>query len=338
MSIWYALCDATHLEFLRMTFMKNALLAVFILAPLFGLLSTMIVTGRMSFFSDALGHSGFTGIAIGVLCGSLQPTVWAVALAAAFALLFSFVRSRSRQSADTIIGVFSSTAVALGIFIATLGGNSFTKSAFTGNSGVGKSSILNALDPAFQLKTGEISTALGRGRHTTRHVELFRLSCGAEIMDSPGFSSFETEELNLELDAQHVDLTYFNYLEDDPIVIADAEQIKRVINNIVSNSIKYMDKSHKVINIRLRDVGDFVQVEIEDNGKGIATKDLTKIFDRFYRTDASRNSTRGGSGIGLSIVKKILEDHGGKVWATSKEGVGTTMYFVLRKYQEVPVS
>ena len=146
------------------------------------------------------------------------------------------------------------------------------------------------------------------------------------------------EELNLELDAQHVDLTYFNYLEDDPIVIADAEQIKRVINNIVSNSIKYMDKSHKVINIRLRDVGDFVQVEIEDNGEGIATKDLTKIFDRFYRTDASRNSTRGGSGIGLSIVKKILEDHGGKVWATSKEGVGTTMYFVLRKYQEVPVS
>ena len=122
MSIWYALCDATHLEFLRMTFMKNALLAVCILAPLFGLLSTMIVTGRMSFFSDALGHSGFTGIAIGVLCGSLQPTVWA-----AFALLFSFVRSRSRQSADTIIGVFSSTAVALGIFIATLGGNSFTK-------------------------------------------------------------------------------------------------------------------------------------------------------------------------------------------------------------------
>ena len=210
--------------------------------------------------------------------------------------------------------------------------------AFTGNSGVGKSSVLNRLAPRLGLRTGEVSEKLGRGRHTTRHVELFRLSCGAEIMDSPGFSSFETEELNLELDAQHVDLTYFNYLEDDPIVIADAEQIKRVINNIVSNSIKYMDKSHKVINIRLRDVGDFVQVEIEDNGKGIATKDLTKIFDRFYRTDASRNSTRGGSGIGLSIVKKILEDHGGKVWATSKEGVGTTMYFVLRKYQEVPVS
>ena len=87
----------------------------------------MIVTGRMSFFSDALGHSGFTGIAVGVLCGAVQPIGWAVGLAVLFALLFSFVRSRSRQSADTIIGVFSSTAVALGIFIATLGGSSFTK-------------------------------------------------------------------------------------------------------------------------------------------------------------------------------------------------------------------
>ena len=127
MSIWYALCEAMHLEFLHMTFMKNALLAVLILAPLFGLLSTMIVTGRMSFFSDALGHSGFTGIAVGVLCGAVQPIYFAVGLSVLFALLFSFVRSRSRQSADTIIGVFSSTAVALGIFIATLGGSSFTK-------------------------------------------------------------------------------------------------------------------------------------------------------------------------------------------------------------------
>ncbi|MDD3279273.1 MAG: HAMP domain-containing sensor histidine kinase [Lachnospiraceae bacterium] len=144
------------------------------------------------------------------------------------------------------------------------------------------------------------------------------------------------EEMNLELEAQGIDLTYFNYLEEDTVIIADAEQLKRVINNVVSNSIKYMDKPRGVINIRLRDVGDFIQVEIEDNGKGIAQKDLTKIFDRFYRTDASRNSLKGGSGIGLSIVKKILEDHGGKVWATSKEGVGTVMYFVLRKYQEVP--
>lgn len=72
-------------------------------------------------------------------------------------------------------------------------------SAFTGNSGVGKSSILNALDPGFNLKVGEVSQALGRGRHTTRHVEMYHLSCGADVVDSPGFSSFETDELNLEL-------------------------------------------------------------------------------------------------------------------------------------------
>ena len=145
------------------------------------------------------------------------------------------------------------------------------------------------------------------------------------------------DELSVELESSGVSLTYFDYLEEDAIVIADAEQLKRVINNIISNSLKYMNKTRGVINIRLRDVGDFIQIEIEDNGKGIAQKDLANIFDRFYRTDASRNSSKGGSGIGLSIVKKIMEDHGGQVWATSKEGTGTTMYLALRKYQEVPV-
>ena len=126
MQVWYALWDALPFELLHWDFMKNALLALLLLAPLFGLLSTMIVTGRMSFFSDALGHSAFTGIAIGCICG-LAPTAVAVAFSVAFALLFSWVRSRSNQAADTLIGVFSSTAVALGIFIATLGGGSFTK-------------------------------------------------------------------------------------------------------------------------------------------------------------------------------------------------------------------
>ena len=87
----------------------------------------MIVTGRMSFFSDALGHSAFTGIAIGIICGVAAPIWAAVAFSVVFALLFSFVRSRSNQAADTLIGVFSSSAVALGIFVATVGGGSFTR-------------------------------------------------------------------------------------------------------------------------------------------------------------------------------------------------------------------
>ena len=127
MSIWYELLDLFSLPFLSMNFMKNALLAVLIMTPLFGILSTMVVTGRLSFFSDALGHSGFTGIAIGVLCGAASPTWFAVVLAMAFALLFSYVKSRTSQAAETIISVFSSTAVALGIFIATMNGSSFTK-------------------------------------------------------------------------------------------------------------------------------------------------------------------------------------------------------------------
>ena len=127
MSIWYAFWDLLPFEMLHWDFMKNALLALLIMAPLFGLLSTMIVTGRMSFFSDALGHSAFTGIAIGAICGLAAPTGAAVAFSVFFALLFSFVRSRSNQAADTLIGVFSSSAVALGIFVATMGGGSFTK-------------------------------------------------------------------------------------------------------------------------------------------------------------------------------------------------------------------
>jgi len=142
-------------------------------------------------------------------------------------------------------------------------------------------------------------------------------------------------ELQMDLETQNIDLTYYNYLDDNDVtIIGDAEQLKRVVNNIVSNSVKYMDKSKGMINLRVRDADDFIQVEIEDNGRGIAPKDLPHIFDRFYRADASRNSLTGGSGIGLSIVRKVIEDHGGRIWATSKEGTGTVLHFVLRKYVE----
>ena len=142
------------------------------------------------------------------------------------------------------------------------------------------------------------------------------------------------EEMGIELESKGFAFSYKNEVDDSVEVIADAEQIKRVINNIVSNSVKYMDKSDPRIDIRVKDVGDFVQIEIEYNGRGNGTKELPNIFERFYRADASRHSA-GGSGIGLSIVKKIIEDHGGKIWASSTLGKGTVMYFVLRKYQEV---
>lgn len=142
------------------------------------------------------------------------------------------------------------------------------------------------------------------------------------------------EDVGLDLESKNIRLNYSNLLSSDTRIIADPEQLKKVINNIIGNSIKYTDKENAEIEIRLLDEIDSIRVEIEDNGKGIAQKDLSKIFERFYRTDTSRNSSQGGSGIGLSIVKKIIEDHGGYIWATSKEGEGTCMHFVIRKYIE----
>lgn len=141
------------------------------------------------------------------------------------------------------------------------------------------------------------------------------------------------EEVGLDLESKNIQLNYEDLVDPSVQIIADPEQLKRVINNIIGNSVKYMNREKGVIAIRILDEVDSIRVEIEDNGMGIAAKDLPNIFERFYRTDASRNSSKGGSGIGLSIVKKIIEDHGGYIWATSKEGEGTCMHFVIRKYQ-----
>jgi len=152
-------------------------------------------------------------------------------------------------------------------------------------------------------------------------------------IDVSDFFNDCVEEVGLDLDNKNIELNYSNLLEPGTRIIADPEQLKKVINNIIGNSVKYMDKPHGIIDIRLLDAADSVRVEIEDNGRGIEQKNLANIFERFYRTDASRNSAQGGSGIGLSIVKKIIEDHGGYIWATSKEGEGTCMHFVIRKYE-----
>ena len=102
----------------------------------------------------------------------------------------------------------------------------------------------------------------------------------------------------------------------------------------MGNSVKYLDKKPGHIAIKVTDIGDFIECDLSDNGCGVAKKDLTRIFERFYRTDQSRNSMRGGSGIGLSIVRKIIEDHGGRIWASSVENEGLTIHFLLRKYME----
>lgn len=142
-------------------------------------------------------------------------------------------------------------------------------------------------------------------------------------------------ELMLDLEVQNIDIGYFNYADHKLTIMMDAEQMKRVINNIIGNSVKYMDKKPGIINIRIRENEDMVEIQIEDNGKGIKEKDQTRIFDRFYREDSSRNSSTGGSGLGLAIAKKIVADHGGEISATSKEGMGTTICISLKKEMTV---
>lgn len=142
------------------------------------------------------------------------------------------------------------------------------------------------------------------------------------------------DDVGLDLESRNIKLDYSNLTDPSTMIVADPEQLKRVVNNIINNSVKYLDKDKKenTIEIRILDEVDAIRVEIEDNGKGVPARDLPRIFERFYRTDTSRNSSQGGSGIGLSIVKRIIEDHGGYIWATSKEGEGTCMHFVIRKY------
>ncbi|HHV09318.1 MAG TPA: HAMP domain-containing histidine kinase [Clostridiales bacterium] len=139
------------------------------------------------------------------------------------------------------------------------------------------------------------------------------------------------EDLALDLEIVNVEILYKNDTDPAVEVVADAEQLKRVISNIVGNAVKYKKDGETRIQIRLQDIGAFIQVGIKDNGMGIPKADLPYIFERFYRADASRNSRKGGSGLGLAISKKIIEDHAGRIWAESELGEGTTIFFTLKK-------
>lgn len=110
-------------QWAQYAFMKNALIAVLLVTPLFGILGTMVINNRMAFFSDSLGHGAYTGIAIGVLAGLANPLWCATAFSIVFAVVITLVKNKSRASTDTIIGVFSSTAVALGLVLMSMGGN-----------------------------------------------------------------------------------------------------------------------------------------------------------------------------------------------------------------------
>lgn len=127
MEIIYEVLDMLlPFSWISYTFMKHALLAVLLMTPLFGLLSTMVVSSRMAFFSDSLGHGAFTGIAVGALVGMISPLSSLLLFSVVFALIITYIKRHTAASADTVIGVFSSTAIAVGLMVMSRGGG-FTK-------------------------------------------------------------------------------------------------------------------------------------------------------------------------------------------------------------------
>ena len=120
--IYYGLGELLPFSWLEYDFMKNAFLAILLITPLFGLLSTMVVSNRMAFFSDSLGHGAFTGLAIGAVVGIFSPMESLVLFSVAFALLITWIKNSSNASTDTIIGVFSSTGIAVGLMMMSYGG------------------------------------------------------------------------------------------------------------------------------------------------------------------------------------------------------------------------
>lgn len=138
-------------------------------------------------------------------------------------------------------------------------------------------------------------------------------------------------ELSLDLEMKKISLVYQNTADKDIQIYIDMEKMKRVLNNIIGNSSKYIDSDMGIVLIHVEEVKEDLLIQITDNGIGIDKDELSHVFERFYRTDSSRNSKTGGSGLGLAIARKIIENHKGRIWAESEIGKGTRISFSLPK-------
>ncbi|MPY17262.1 sensor histidine kinase [Paenibacillus glucanolyticus] len=152
-----------------------------------------------------------------------------------------------------------------------------------------------------------------------------------EPVDIIGFLDDCIDELQFILDEKGIQLEWMERTADRVEVIADLEKLKRTVLNIIGNAQNFMDKQPKTIRVSTRISPEWVTVEIQDNGMGIPRDAIPHIFERFYRVEPSRNSSTGGSGLGLAIASQIIEGHGGAIWAESELGVGTSLFFTLKR-------
>ncbi|OIK17053.1 two-component sensor histidine kinase [Bacillus sp. MUM 116] len=162
-------------------------------------------------------------------------------------------------------------------------------------------------------------------------LDLKKLPFYFEDIDIIRFIINFVEEVSFDLEEKDIKIFVENRTENEVRVIADRDKLRRVLSNIINNSIKHMKKVEKQIEIYIQGKADFVEIEVRDNGSGIEQESLPYIFERFYRVDTSRNKSTGGSGLGLAIAKQIITEHGGDIWVESQLGLGTSIFFTLKK-------
>ena len=213
-------------EWTAHTFMKHAFLAILLVTPLFGLLSTMVVSNKMAFFSDSLGHGAFTGIAIGVLFGSFSPLLSLIIFSVVFALFITYIKNKSTASTDTIIGVFSSTAIALGLMIMSYGGGFNKFSAFL----IGDILSISEKDIA-SLLVVFIVILVSWGYLFNR---LLVMSLNASFARSRGIANFWTEGIFASLLAIVVSISiqWVGILIINALLVLPAAAARNVTNNV----------------------------------------------------------------------------------------------------------
>ncbi|MFD0695575.1 sensor histidine kinase [Paenibacillus sp. GCM10027628] len=160
-------------------------------------------------------------------------------------------------------------------------------------------------------------------------LDLGKVPFQFENVDIGGYVQDCAQELQFDMEKKGVHFVLGTLPKVPLFVTADREKLKRVLLNVIENAMKYSDESDCTIRLDVKEIDGNAVIQIEDNGQGISEEALPHIFDRFYRADPSRNTSTGGSGLGLAIAKQIMEEHGGRIGATSTLGKGTTVYMVL---------
>lgn len=206
--------------------------------------------------------------------------------------------------------------------------------------------ILDGVASTPEKKDKYLRTIIAKANDMTNLVE--ELACYAkidtnnmayhmEMIDVGDFFADCIDEKKEELELRGFELNYYPDIAPGTKALADCEQIKRVINNLFDNAVKYKSPDRRGhIDVRTKEDKEYVKIEIEDNGRGISKEALPHIFERFYRADTSRNTKQGGTGLGLAIANKIIEEHGGTIWAISEENLGTCIGFTLKKQEQEP--